>query len=99
MFLIDQVLYNVLWLISKRNERKMISFQERVIDELKAALLRQQPDATLADEVKHLRAETKRKTDIIHGLTAEKNMYTSEMATMRVTQEVSITNQKRLNYI
>ena len=57
---------------------------------MKAALLRQQPDATLADEVKHLRAETKRKTDIIHGLTAEKNMYTSEMATMRVTQEVSI---------
>ena len=38
--------------------------------------------------MKHLRAETKRKTDIIHGLTAEKNMYTSEIATMRVTQEV-----------
>ena len=77
----------------------MISFQERVIDELKAALLRQQPDATLADEVKHLRAETKRKTDIIYGLTAEKNMYTSEMATMRVTQEVSIAKQKRLSYM
>ena len=66
------------------------STQGRVIEELKEALLRQQPDATLAEEVKHLRAETKRKTDIIHGLTAEKNMYTSEMATMRVTQEVII---------
>ena len=68
--------------------RRFYSTQGRVIEELKEALLRQQPDAALADEVKHLRAETKRKTDIIHGLTAEKNMYTSEMATMRVTQEV-----------
>ena len=58
------------------------------MDELKAALLRQQPDASLADEVKQLRAEVKRKTDITHGLTAEKNMYTSEIAAMRVTQEV-----------
>ena len=58
------------------------------MEELKGALLRQQPDASLADEVKQLRAEVKRKLDIIHGLTAEKNMYTSELATMRVTQEV-----------
>ena len=65
------------------------SFKDRVLDELKSALLRQQPDAALADEVKYLRAEVKRKIDIIHGLTAEKNMYTSEMSTMRVTQEVT----------
>ena len=62
--------------------------KDRVLDELKSALLRQQPDAALADEVKQLRAEVKRKSDIIYGLIAEKNMYTSEMATMRATQEV-----------
>ena len=67
----------------------ILSPKDRVLDELKGALLRQQPDASLADEVKHLRAEVKRKIDIVHGLTAEKNMYTSEMSTMRVTQEVS----------
>ena len=58
------------------------------MEELKSALLRQQPDASLAEEVKHLRADVKRKQDIIYGLTAEKNMYTSELGTMRVTQEV-----------
>ena len=62
--------------------------KDRVLDELKSALLRQQPDAALADEVKQLRAEVKRRSDIIYGLIAEKNMYTSEMATMRATQEV-----------
>ena len=62
--------------------------KDRVLDELKSALLRQQPDAALADEVKQLRAEVKRRSDIIDGLIAEKNMYTSEMATMRATQEV-----------
>ena len=55
------------------------------MEELKGALLRQQPDSSLADEAKQLKAEVKRTFDIILGLTAEKNVYTSELATVRVT--------------
>ena len=52
--------------------------------------MRQQPDVTMAEEVKSLRGDLKRKSDIVYGLMAEKNMYTSELATMRATQEVKL---------
>ena len=51
-------------------------------------MLRQQPGASLEDEAKQLKAEVKKTYDIIHGLTEEKNVYTSELAKMRVRQEV-----------
>ena len=50
--------------------------------------MRQQPDSSLADEAKKLKAEVKRTFDIIQGLTSEKNVYTSKLTRMRVTQEV-----------
>ena len=50
--------------------------------------MRQQPDESLADEAKKLKAEVKRTFDIIDGLKAETNVYISKLATMRVTQDV-----------
>ena len=58
------------------------------MEELKGALLRQQPDTSLADEAQQLKAQVKRTFDIIHGLITEKNVNTSELAKMRVKQEV-----------
>ena len=61
--------------------------KDRVIGELKEALLRQQPDPEVTEEVKLLRSEVKKKTVLLHGLMAEKNMHMAEISTMKASQE------------
>ena len=54
---------------------------------ISGALLRQQPESELMEEVKTLRSDLKKKTTQVHGLMAEKNMNNSELTSMKAVQE------------
>ena len=54
---------------------------------LTGALLRQQPESELVEEVKTLRSDLKKKTSQVHGLMAEKNMNNSDLTSMKAVQE------------
>ena len=60
---------------------------ELFLHSISGALLRQQPESELMEEVKTLRSDLKKKTTQVHGLMAEKNMNNSELTSMKAVQE------------